>query len=289
MIYAFTHFERFIAFVIERHRIYRRRAAGSSAPWTKDEILATYKFCNVYRELDRTTMWIRDHWREPHERHIHLWFAMIVARFINLPDTLENLALPGRWNRAQFLHVMNDRKARGLRCYSGAYIVSTNGQTTDKALYLADLVFEPLWQRREALRPREHQSLRNWHETLMTANGMGSFMAAQIVADMKYVPPLTGAGDWWSFAASGPGSRKGMNYVLGREPKAKWKEHEWKEALMELSMLVRPHLERESMPRMHNQDLQNCLCEFSKYERTRLGTGRPKSNFTPHPEPEEVT
>ena len=27
------------------------------------------------------------------------------------------------------------------------------------------------------------------------------------------------------------------------------------------------------------QDVQNCLCEFDKYERVRLGEGRPKSKY----------
>lgn len=27
------------------------------------------------------------------------------------------------------------------------------------------------------------------------------------------------------------------------------------------------------------QDLQNCLCEFDKYERVRMGQGRPRSRY----------
>jgi hypothetical protein len=33
------------------------------------------------------------------------------------------------------------------------------------------------------------------------------------------------------------------------------------------------------MPQLHAQDLQNCLCEFDKYERVRLGEGRPKAKY----------
>jgi hypothetical protein len=28
-------------------------------------------------------------------------------------------------------------------------------------------------------------------------------------------------------------------------------------------------------------DIQNCLCEFDKYERVRLGEGRPRSYYKP--------
>ena len=30
---------------------------------------------------------------------------------------------------------------------------------------------------------------------------------------------------------------------------------------------------------LHAQDVENCLCEFDKYERTRLGEGRPRSLY----------
>jgi len=33
------------------------------------------------------------------------------------------------------------------------------------------------------------------------------------------------------------------------------------------------------MPKIHMQDLQNCLCEFDKYERVRLGEGRPRNGY----------
>ena len=48
----------------------------------------------------------------------------------------------------------------------------------------------------------------------------GGFISGQIVADMKYVAPLRDAPDWWNFAVSGPGSRRGLNRVLaaGRCP-----------------------------------------------------------------------
>jgi hypothetical protein len=284
MIYAFPHFEKFIAFVIERQRIYVRRASGKSAPWTKDPILAKYRFCNVYREFDRVTLWIAKYWRDPHMDHPDLWFAMVIARLVNYPFTLAQMGFPQRWDRDKFLRTMHGRKKEGLKTFGSAYIVSTNGIAKDKAEYLADSVLDPMWERRKSLRPRTTDSLRSFIDRLLEQQGMGTFMAAQIVADLKYVEPLKSAKDWWTFASSGPGSRRGMSYVMGFSPKMRWKEHEWKEALGELAELVRPHLKEAGMPRMHAQDLQNCLCEFSKYRRTQLGTGKPKQRFVPHDE-----
>jgi hypothetical protein len=282
-IYAFPQFDAFMRFVIERHRIYERRAAGQPAPWTKDPILRAYRFCNVYRELDRVTLWIANHWRGPYAQYEHLWFAMVIARLVNRPETLALLACPGRWNKKQFLSIMHARQEAGEKTFGSAYIVSTGGKAMNKAEYLAQYVLDPLWKAREIIRPRRLDSLHQFFSRLTAYDGLGSFMAAQIVADMKYVDPLVHAIDWWTFASSGPGSRRGMSYVMGKDPRTiSWREKEWREALSELSVLVRPVAKHEGLPRLHNQDLQNCLCEFSKYARTVNGTGRPKQKFIPH-------
>jgi hypothetical protein len=116
-------------------------------------------------------------------------------------------------------------------------------------------------------------------------DGLGSFMAAQIVADMKYVEPLRRANDWMTFAASGPGSKRGLNRVLGRPLQTSWDEHGWRVKLRELHEDIKPKLEGVGLGDLHAQDLQNCLCEFDKYLRAKLGEGHPKTRFTPHASP----
>ena len=61
--------EGFFNYINERHQIYLRRENGLHPPWTEDKILKTYSFCNVFRELDTVTEWIRKNWREPYFDH----------------------------------------------------------------------------------------------------------------------------------------------------------------------------------------------------------------------------
>ena len=42
-----------------------KEVLSQAPPWTGDEILQKYKFCQVFREDDRTTRWFREHIREP--------------------------------------------------------------------------------------------------------------------------------------------------------------------------------------------------------------------------------
>jgi hypothetical protein len=92
-----------------------------------------------------------------------------------------------------------------------------------------------------------------------------------VVADVKYVEPLRSARDWATFAASGPGSRRGLNRVLERLTDAHWQEENWRVALRNFHDSFRGDLERVGLGDLHAQDLQNCLCEFDKFERARLG------------------
>ena len=204
---------------------------------------------------------------------------MCVARVVNWPETLEELRLPLPWNEARFVKVLQKRKAEGKKVFSGAYIVSTNGRTMDKAEYLAKEVLTPLWKQRKNMRPVFSEGLWKWHEALMGFQGMGSFMAAQVVADIKYVSSPEECPDWWTFAASGPGSRRGLNRVLKREVDAPCQESEWRILLNMLQNDIDKLVAASGMDTLHAQDLQNCLCEFDKYERTRLNEGRPRTKY----------
>ena len=67
--------------------------------------------------------------------------------------------------------------------------------------------------------------------------------------------------------------------MLNMPVKDPWKEAEWKYFIDKLRRDIAPLIHTAGMPSLHAQDLQNCLCEFDKYERVRLGEGRPKSTY----------
>lgn len=265
------------AFITERERIRVKKLAGKPKPWTTDPILQKYRFCNVHREDDTVTKWIAGNWREPHAHSVDLFFGMCVARIINWPVTMEALGWPAPWNPKRFINTIREMRARGQVAYGPAYVVSTNGRKMEKSVYLAEQVLTPIWQARNTTRPtkRGMDTLQGFYERLRKFQGLGSFMAAQVVADMKYAEPLTSARDWNTFAASGPGSRRGLNRVCGSAPGQPWGgEFSWYSALINLRTGVNKML--APMVPLHAQDLQNCLCEFDKYERVRLGEGTPK-------------
>lgn len=266
-------------FILAREAVRVAKEAGKPRPWTKDPILNAYRFCNVHREDDRVTRWIATHWREPFATEPDLWFALVFARLFNLPRTLEAFTI---FDVLKFRKELIRKRLKEMRehgpIFNGAYIVSTNGRAMDKVDYLLDWVLTPMWASHKGWRPMLNQTLADYHIELREFDGLGSFMAAQVVADLKYVEPLRSAVDWHTWAAPGPGSKRGLNRVCERPVGAPWPGQSWLVALHQLHDAVHVILPFE----LHAQDLQNCLCEFDKMERVRLGEGTPKQLYRPY-------
>lgn len=271
-----------VKFIDKRHAIYTAKATNRPYPFRArtDKILNTYRFCNVYRELDTQTKWLANNWREPNRNDPDFWFAALVFRFINWHETAEDLKYPVPWNRERFIAVIRSRKALGKKVYSGAYMISTHGRRIDKEVYIANML-DKVWTKREYIRFKfdEGDTLDSFHKRLIDIDGVGSFVAAQVIADAKYVGNMYRAHDWGSFAASGPGSRRGLNRVMDLPVKYPKDEASWRMDLTKLLNEVNHEIGKLGMQGLHAQDLQNCLCEFDKYERVRLGEGRPKQKY----------
>ena len=266
-----------LGWMTEREVIRVRKEQGAPRPWGTHWAINKFRFCNVHREDDRVTRWIAAKWRTPGENLPDLWFWMLIARLLNQPESLALLPKPGKkWDAAKFVQVLHKHREAGGKVFNAAYIVSTNGRAMGKVEYLAREVLTPAWERAAYIRPTEGDSLASFAARLRILNGLAGFMVGQVVADMKYVNPLLQAHDWVTWAGSGPGSRRGLNRMVGREPGANWKEPEWHGYLMELLALV-----KSNGFDLHAQDLQNCLCEFDKYQRVVLGEGVPKQLYAP--------
>lgn len=281
----------------ERHAIYLRRhsqrlgvivdARLRSKPWTDDPILGAYRFCNVYRQLDKVTVWLNENYY-PRFKDVHKPFAACVARLINDIGALEALLEAGLQHSVKafdwkaFEAVLEGRKAAGLSVRGAAYIVSTNGRTRAFPGYIAEEVLLPLWELRATLTPGMYRSLEDYARHLQTFMGIASFIAGQIVADLKYVHPDLGAAameDWCSFVVPGPGSKRGLNRLHGLPHDTAMSDKRFHDLFGTAYKLVDDVAWDNDWPAIHAQDVQNCLCEFDKYMRAYTGQGKPKQRY----------
>jgi len=269
--------QRLAYFINERSLILKKRLAGLPKPWTDDPIFLIYKFCNVRREDDRVTIWLRDNWRNPNTDDPFMWNAMSMARLINWPDTLNDIGYPDRSSR-RWLGVdaakraMHFRQSMGEQVFTGSYMITNGGRKGSKIDFICNTLAE---NRLINDPPVKGDSLAVAHAKLKAAPGLGSFLAAQVVADCKYTDLLKDAPDWHDWAAPGPGSLRGLERLFKRKIT---KPQEFVISLTSIRTFIRPLL-GSHVPELCLQDIQNCLCEFDKYERTLWGEGRPRSSY----------
>jgi hypothetical protein len=268
---------RLIYWISEREKIRMKKEKGAEKPWTHDPILDVFKFCNVRREDDRVTKWIKDNWRDPNRDDPNMWFAMGVARMINWPPTLKTIGYPHRWEPEKVRRKMSDMRSKGEKVFTGAYMITNAGQRMSK---VDTVVFMLDNLHKQPRHPYPSDSLAHAHKALMSGdhNGMGNFMAGQVIADCKHTTLLNDASDWWDWCAPGPGSQRGLSRLLGYGNNF---QHFRGDDFIEMLKQLRKEIHREINIRLCLQDMQSCLCEFDKMERALWGEGRPRSKYTP--------
>ena len=266
-------------FMIERHNIFIRKEINNEPyPWSNDSILTEYSFCNVYRELDRVTIWIRENWREPYADHPNLPFAMAMARQINWPDTLEEIGFPIEWRPDHVKTIMQERMAKKQKVYTGAYMLTgTLGGT--KVEQTVDKILTPLY----ANFPCHFTSLEDSWKSFLPYAGFSDFMSYEVVTDLRHTKWLEKAPDIMTWANPGPGAMRGLNRIFGRPLDSKQKKPLFIQEMRDLLAL----LNNTPLP-LEMRDIEHCLCEFDKYERTRLGQGRPRSRYKPREYEEDI-
>lgn len=309
---ATPRFEDFLNFILERQRIYVRRAAGKPYPWTDDPVLRGGHFCNVFRENDRVTKWIDANIRKPFADHPRLWIMLAIARYVNWPPTLQAImdynSWPSRetWGPHDLTGSLEHLATKGEKVYTGAYMIRAESDPKkewyrwSKHRYIAEIVIGRLWEDRsqwEILLARDYPRQETVWQAFQMARyvGWGPFMAYEVVTDMRHTRYLRNAHDIYSWANAGPGAIRGLNRLNGRPLKTQSKPDdtcsEMHELMKDLNYYLRSASDHRELFRPEEtrtglvfemRDVEHCLCEFDKYERVRLGEGQMRSKYDPN-------
>lgn len=175
---------------------------------------------------------------------------------------------------------MCQRRGKGNIYHSRAYKLVLAGAKGSLPGAQLRLILNPAWERREYLRPRVDENLWSFHNRLreLSQRYMTGFFCGQVVADLKMVQ-LRHASDWWDYAVSGPGSRRGLTRFLGVPIKVakddvQMREDFFRAELDKIRAVLDPMVEAAGIPPLDASDMQGALCEFDKYERVRSGQTR---------------
>jgi hypothetical protein len=273
----------------EREIIRKLRWTGQKDNLTEDPVLKQFRFCNVRREHDRVTMQVAQALRTrqiTRDNEAYLTTLMTAARLFNREGAIDWIAMCAAAYESPhdgFLSSLKQgmkelRDVQGKKIFGAAYIVSTAGRRMDKV----DYVFEVLAKVSEL--KLETNTLQYAHNRLCSIHGLGSFLGAQVVADLKNTvwSRFASAPDWWVWCAPGPGSLRGLARLMGGHRPAL--KHFLGHAQARLAH-QRDIGTLKTVGELCMQDFQNCLCEFDKYERALWNEGKPKQRYSPSKAP----
>lgn len=269
-------FDTYWRFAVERQAVFFKKVRAEPPPWTRDPIIATYKFTNAYRASDRVSQYlIRNVIYSGDPSAEETFFRIILFKVFNRIDTWERLeASLGkvRWADYSFKRydgVLSRLMAAKHRIFSPAYIMPpctkmSNGRRKHRG-YLR--LIEQLMKDEAPRRISEMKSMRGVFEYLLSYPSLGEFLAYQYSIDINY-SPLTNFSEM-EFVAPGPGARSGIGKCFsdfgGLTPS-------------DLIRVITNRQEEEFANRgltfdslwgrkLHLVDCQNLFCEVDKYAR----------------------
>lgn len=268
-------------FVEERHAIYIRRNRGDEWPWTEDPILQKYKFTNVFRELDTGTVYCRESIREPFANHPELFFNIAMYRIMNWIDTFEHIGFVEEFDSKYVNGVLRKMRKDGKQIFTGAHMI-TGTLGGDKIHQIVDICLTQLWENRDTLQPQPGDSLEKAFNRLnKKCPGFGPFIAYEVITDLRWTRYLCNASDIMTWANPGPGAMRGINRITGLDVYSKgYDRDDYIRYMRDLLGVASDYLP-SWMPVMEMRDIEHSLCEFDKYDRARLGHGKPRNKFVP--------
>lgn len=284
--------KQYFNFIKERHAIYIRRNRGDEYPWTEDPILCSYKFTNIFRELDTGTIHCRRAIREPYADDKELFFNIASYRLYNYIETQREIGYLRDYSPVQMMQKMYARRERGDRIFTGAHMI-TGTLGGDKIQQVFGLCIGELWKYRRELEPKPDDTLESAFNRLNgSLPGYGPFISYEVISDLRWTRYLEDTDDIMTWANPGPGCMRGINRVLGNPVYQKHDRNKDKsnyptrgEYIKIMQYLLRASNNMTYLPSwvpaLEMRDIEHSLCEFDKYMRAKTGQGRPRSRYKP--------
>lgn len=298
----------FFDFVVEREAIRLRKEADSSfwvdgkKQWTQDPILAQYKFTNVHRHHDRTSRELREQFYGPnfHDDRRTILMNAALYRYFGTHEFASCLGWTAYddmdsdfWEWVKDL--AEDRLANKERVFTGAYVITNQGISAPKQEVVVDYFLKALQKAIPKLMDITQRTM-SWEfvaDEMRKIQGFGGsgFMTKEILLDTTYTSfwdnveehsvdgTFSFPCDWWDWTPIGPGARRGAARVNGDDTAKPLKEDEASTVIWQLGenqQLFWP----DDWDKLAPHDIQFQLCEFDKYERVRLGQGKPRSRYS---------
>eukprot|EP00760_Papus_ankaliazontas_P017559 PhM_4_TR17322/c0_g1_i1/m.106576 len=227
--------DEFLYFIRERHRINLERHLHhydderGCRRYTDDPILATYRFTNVFRELDRVTLWMRQNIAPSSPSSSSPWLYVFNATWYRLFGTIAFAERLGGWQPTfdadRLRATARQMRMEKVSIFTAAYIVPamSPGAGIDKAASIIDklqFMFDTKQFHAIAETAERTHSLAATFEQFSKVKYIGSnFLAYEIVSDLRWMMTHITFIDVNTWANAGPGARRGLERVYQKNKK----------------------------------------------------------------------
>ena len=284
------HVAAFWNFVHERHEIYRRRFLEKlPAPWTEDPVLQKFFFTNVYRQLDKGTIYYVDNVLN-HENAAEDFFETLVYRQFNNWRTYEfmkSFRKPGDWQNWQGIatRLIEYGHENNTNIFTDAHMTTgVKWGGYDNKPFNVCWMLHLHWRNLSTVFGwvMGAASLKERHGFIAGLQGFGPFLAYEVVTDMNYAVHLNPNGftedDW---ANPGPGCRKAIDLMILPHTI----DITYESVMRTLRVLQYEYFTALEIPfnylegqyDLSLRNIEHSLCEYYKYDRAkRTGKARRK-------------
>ena len=261
-------------FASERHRVYLRRIAGDTNPWTNDPVLSDYKFTNAFRAADRVSQYlIRLVYSDPDAGDDTLLLRTLLFKIFNKIDTWEsivsNLGLPGfhNFNYEECEKLLSRLRREKISIYSAAYIMPSGGSSGGLKHQMHLRLIRRMLEDHLPAKLGETKSLLEAYSLLLAYPTLGPFLAFQYAIDLNYSALMSHPEQ--DFVVAGPGALDGLSKCFDSLG-----DYSPSDAILWLSDTQGKEFDRYDLDfdglwgrPLQPVDVQNLLCEISKYTR----------------------
>ena len=261
-------------FATERHRIYLRRLSGKECPWTNDPVLSSYRFTNTFRAADRVSQYlIKMIYADPEATNDTLLLRTLLFKIFNKIDTwaeiINNLGIPvaEQFSYSACESLLDNFRRNRRPIYSAAYIMPSGRHSgvTKHRMHLH--LIRQMAEDRLASKLEEAGSLSEAYTLLLAYPTLGPFLAFQYTIDLNYTTLMNHSEQ--NFVVAGPGALDGISKCfesLGDYSPAdviRFLSDKQEEEFARYGLRFNGLWGRPLQP----VDVQNLLCEVSKYTR----------------------
>lgn len=291
-------------FITRRYKVhYRKDVLGEAPPWTKDSVIADFRFTNVRREHDKETKWVIEHiTSNPALSYEDKLLNVFLFRVYNRHETAELIGMPIafskwiRWDAEPYRELFEEALEENPKRLFFTAAFKTSGvkgcfkrTTGEPCVHMAVLKFMEILNKSDFVNfINRCKSPVEIMEVLTRIKGIGEFLAYQIFVDMAYIPEFPFSEN--EFTVAGPGCKRGLNCLfedkdgMTHEECLFWLRDNIDDLFInKLGKPWNPDKLFKDLPaydrKMNVMSLENCFCELSKYIRAKEGTGHPRQKY----------